>query len=161
MNIVYKNKPGKFEVSKTVNRSQSSRSLITSQQARAALLRRWVWRWAEYTPCPHPRLGSKRGSMKRNALCWTGFDSGVFPKWCHTVAAVQSLNRVWLFVTPWTAAHQARLSFTILRTLLKLMSTESVMPSNHLILHHPLLLLPSTFPSIRDFSNESTLHILI
>ena len=58
-----------------------------------------------------------------------------------------------LFVTPWTAAHQASLSITNSWSLLKLMSTESVMPSNHLILCHPLLL-PSTFPSIRDFSNE-------
>ena len=56
---------------------------------------------------------------------------------------VQSLNRVWLFTTPWTTAHQASLSFTISRRLLKLMSIESVMPSNHLILCHPLLLLPS------------------
>ena len=59
---------------------------------------------------------------------------------------------------PWTAAHQASLSLTISRSLLKLMSIESVMPSNHLILSHPLLL-PSVFPSIRVFSNESVLHI--
>ena len=61
--------------------------------------------------------------------------------------------------TPWTAAHQSPLSFTISQTLLKLMSTESMMPSNHLILCRPLLLLPSVFPSIRVFSNESALHI--
>ena len=61
--------------------------------------------------------------------------------------------------TPWTAAHQASLSFSISRSLRKLMSIESVMPSNHLILCHPLLLLPSIFPSIRIFSNESVLHI--
>ena len=71
-------------------------------------------------------------------------------------SSVQSLSRVRLFVTPWTAAHQASLSITI---LLKLMSIESVMPSNHLILCHPLLLLPSIFPSIRIFSNESVLCI--
>jgi len=64
-----------------------------------------------------------------------------------------------LFVTPWTAAHQASLSFTISQSLLKLMSIELVMPSNHLILCHPLLLLPSIFPSIRDFSSELTLPI--
>ena len=64
-----------------------------------------------------------------------------------------------LFVIPWTAAHQASLSFTISQMLLKLMSTESVMLSNHLILCHPLLLLPSIFPSIRVFSKESTLRI--
>ena len=63
-----------------------------------------------------------------------------------------------LFATPWTAARQASLSFTISRSLLKLMSIESVMPSNHLILCHPILL-PSVFPSIRVFSNELTLHI--
>ena len=70
-----------------------------------------------------------------------------------------SLSHIWLFVTPWTAAHQASLSFTISRSLLKLTSIESVMPSNHLILCHPLLLLPSFFPSIRVFSNELALHI--
>ena len=62
-------------------------------------------------------------------------------------------------VTPWTAARQASLSFTIFLSLLKLMSIELVMPSNHLILCHPLLLLPSLFPSIRVFSNELALHI--
>ena len=67
---------------------------------------------------------------------------------------VQLLSHVQLFVTPWTAACQASLSFTISRSLLKLMSIESVMPSNHLILCHPLLLLPAIFPSIRVFSNE-------
>ena len=65
----------------------------------------------------------------------------------------------WLFATPWTAAHQAPLSFTISQSLLKFMSTESVMLSNHLILCHPLLLLPSIFSSIRVFSNESALCI--
>ena len=67
--------------------------------------------------------------------------------------------RVRLFVTPWTAAHQASLSITNSWSLLKLMSIESVMPSNHLILCHPLFLLPSIFPSIRVFSNESTLRM--
>ena len=68
---------------------------------------------------------------------------------------VQSLSCVLLFATPWTAARQAPLSFTISHSLLKLMSIKSLMPSNHLILCHPLLLLPSVFPSIRSFSNES------
>ena len=72
---------------------------------------------------------------------------------------VQSFSHDQLFTTQWTAAHQASLSFTISRNLLKLMSTESVMPSNHLILCCPLLFLPSIFPSIRVFSNESTLCI--
>ena len=74
-------------------------------------------------------------------------------------SSVQSLIRVQLFSTPWTAAHQASLSITNSQSLLKLMSIESVMPSNHLILCCPLLLPPSIFPSIRVFSNESVLHI--
>ena len=72
---------------------------------------------------------------------------------------VRSLNHVWLFVTPWPAARQPSLSFTISQSLLKLMSIESVMPSNHLTLCLPLLLPPSIFPSSRVFSNESVLHI--
>ena len=72
---------------------------------------------------------------------------------------VQSLSHVQLFATPWTAACQASLSSTVSRSLLKLMSIESVMPSNHLFLCCPLLLLPSIFPSIRVFSNESALCI--
>ena len=72
---------------------------------------------------------------------------------------VQSLSCVWLFATAWTTACQASLSFTISQSLLKLMSIESVMPSNHLILCHPLLPLPSLFPSIRVFSNELALCI--
>ena len=71
---------------------------------------------------------------------------------------VQLLSHVQLFVTPWTAAHQASLSITNSQSLLKFMSMESMMPSSHLILCHPLLL-PSVFPSIRVFSNESALHI--
>ena len=74
-------------------------------------------------------------------------------------AAVQSPSCVRLSVTPWTAARQASLSITSSRTLTKLMSIESVMPFNHLILCRPLLLLPSVFPSIRVFSNESVLPI--
>ena len=73
-------------------------------------------------------------------------------------SSAQSLSRVLLFVIPWAAAHQASLSITISRSLLKLMSTESVLPSNHLILCRPLLL-PSVFPSLRVFSNESVLPI--
>ena len=72
---------------------------------------------------------------------------------------VQSLSPVQLFETSWTAAHQASLSITNSRSLLKLMPIKSVMPSNHLILCHPLLVPPSIFPSIRVFSNESVLHI--
>ena len=75
------------------------------------------------------------------------------------LSSVQSLSCVQLFVTPWTAAHQASLSITNSRSLLKCMSIELVMPSNHLILCRPLLLPPSIIPSIRVFSNESALHI--
>ena len=73
--------------------------------------------------------------------------------------SVQLLSCVQLLATPWTAARQASLSITNSQSLLKLMSIELVMPSNHLILCHPLLLLPSIFPSIRFFSNESVLRI--
>ena len=72
---------------------------------------------------------------------------------------VQSLSCVQLFTTPWTAAWQASLSYTISWSLFELMSIASVMPSNHLVLCHPLLLLPSIFPSIRIFSNKSVLHM--
>ena len=72
-------------------------------------------------------------------------------------SSVQSLSHVWLFVTPWIPARQASLSITNSQSLLKLMSIDSVMPSSHLILCHPLLLLPPSPPSIRVFSNESTL----
>ena len=75
------------------------------------------------------------------------------------ISSVQSLSCVRLFAPPWTAARQASLSITNSRTLLKLMSIESVMPSNYLILCHPLLLLPSIFPSIRVLSSESVLRI--
>ena len=76
-----------------------------------------------------------------------------------TFSSVQSLSCVQLFATPWTAAHQDSLPFTISWGLVKVMSIKSVMPSNYLILCHSLLLLPSIFPSIRVFSNESALHI--
>ena len=78
---------------------------------------------------------------------------------CSVVVVVQSLSRAWLFVTPWTAAPQASLYFTISRSLLKLMSGELVTASNYLILCCSLLFLPSIFPSIRVFSNELALHI--
>ena len=74
-------------------------------------------------------------------------------------SSVQSLSRVWLFATPWIAACQASLSITNSQSLLKFMSIESVVPSSHLTLCHPILLLPPIPPSIRVFSNESTLHM--
>ena len=90
-------------------------------------------------------LHTRRYQKAQNIICASG--------------SVQSLSPVWLFVTPWTAAHQAHLSITNSWSLLKLTSIESVMPSNHLILCHPLLLPSLIFPSIRVFSNESVLHI--
>ena len=81
------------------------------------------------------------------------------PKDSPQFSSVQSLSRIRLFVTPWTAAWQASLSITNSQRLLKLLSIETVMPSNHLILCHPLLLPSSIFPSIRIFSNESVLWL--
>ena len=98
--------------------------------------------------CKNPLVNKE---LFRKVVCW----------WhailCENV--VQLLSRVQLFVTPWTAEHQDSLSFIISQSLLKLTSIESVMPSNHFILHRALLLLPSIFPSIRVFSDESTLWI--
>ena len=90
---------------------------------------------------------------------WKLWRKSRLPKTTGNVSSVQSLRHVRLFATPWTAAHQTSLSFTISRNLLKLMSIELVMPSNHLVLCRPLLLLPSIFPSIRVFSSEWVLHI--
>ena len=77
----------------------------------------------------------------------------------YSFSSAQLLSHVWLFVIPWTVARQASLSVSNSQSLLKLMSIESVMPSNDFILCRPLRLLPSIFPSIRVFSNESVLHI--
>ena len=102
----------------------------------------------------------------QKAKCFLTCDQSHPGSWRHgllsdlhaVLVVVQSLSRVRLFVTPWTAARQASLSITNSWSLLKLMSIESVMPYNHLILCHPLLL-PAIFPSIRVFSNGSALHI--
>ena len=77
----------------------------------------------------------------------------------YQFSSVQSVSRVWVFATPWMAARLASLSSTNSQSLFKLMSIESLMPSSHLILCRPLLLLPAIFPSIRVFSSESVLHI--
>ena len=101
---------------------------------------------------------TKQHDRKENDSCnWTAtiITANVF----KSISSVQSLSRLRLFATPWTAAGQDSLSITNSWSLLKLMSIESVMPSNYLILCHPLLLSPSIFPSIRVFSNESALHI--
>ena len=109
-------------------------------------------------------------ALWEDACMWQAFETGVcILQWLwaphiHLIkrpqfSSVQSLSRVRHFATPWTAARQASLSITNSWSLLKLMSIELVMPSNHLILCHPLLLWPSIFPSIRVFSNESVLCI--
>ena len=91
------------------------------------------------------------------SCCSTSFYGSI--KFSETFSSVQSFSRVQLSATPWTVAHQASLSITNSQSLLKLMPIESVMPSDHLILCRPLLLLPSIFRSIGVFSNESLLHI--
>ena len=100
--------------------------------------------------------------MKIFSSCSTCCNAGnkrCYHRNLQIVVVVQSLSHFQLFVTPWTAAHQASLSFTISHSLLKLMSIESVMLSNHLILCRPLLLLPLVFPSFRVFSNALALHV--
>ena len=105
---------------------------------------------------PHPHMPHRWSIMRTVPVRQTG---------CRLIKEhpflvfVRSLGRVQLFGTAWTAAHQASLSFSISWSLLKFMCIESVMPSNHLTLCHPLLLLPSIFHSIRIFSNESALRI--
>ena len=118
----------------------------------------------------HNYWSGEKKKLKNGQKMWKIFSLKTF-KWQadekifniirHSVqfSSVQSLSRVQLFATPWTAACQASLSITNSRSLPKLMSTELVMPSNHLILCLPLLLLPSIFPSIRGFSSESVLRI--
>ena len=102
---------------------------------------------------PHDQVCSRHCCLLTSSLCYT-------VSYQTLSQSVQSLSHVQLFVTPRTATHQASLSITNSQSLPKLTSIESVMPSNHLILCHPLLLLPSTFPSIRVFSNESAVHIM-
>ena len=124
-----------------------------AQRPRVRPCRSTVWLW-DALPVTDPTYG----------LVSSDEDTGLHPQflaheWRTSLSSVQSLSRVRLFVTPWTAACQASLSITNSWGLLRIMSIASVMPSNHLILCHPLLLLPSIFASIRVFSNESVLHI--
>ena len=98
---------------------------------------------------------SQPASLSSNDLSWPDISHTSLNIYHLPFGSVQSLSRVWLLATPWIAARQASLSITNSRSLLKLISIESVMPSNHLILCHPLLLPPSIFTSIRVFSNES------
>ena len=113
----------------------------------------------EQTPHQRRNLVVKQG-MKRCSTSYAIREMHIEMRHHFTsiqFSSVQSLSRVRLFVTPWTAAHQTSLSITNSRRLLKLLSIASVMPSNHLILCHPFLLLSSIFPRIRIFSNESLL----
>ena len=107
-----------------------------------------------------PGLGRSPGEENGNILQYSclgnPMDRGAWMATVHLV--VQSLSRVRLSAASWTVAHQVSLSFIISWNLLKLVSIESVMPSNHLILYCPLLLLPSIFPTIRVFSSELALH---
>ena len=114
----------------------------------------WRISWTEESG----RLQSMRSQNQTRLSDFIFFIS--FLSMCYIVSqSVQLLSHVWLFVTPWIIARLTSLSITNSRSSPKLMSIESVMPSNHLILCHPLLLLPSIFPSIRVFSNESALRI--
>ena len=99
--------------------------------------------------------------MKQKAGCWDQQIDKLLAKLNSKIcySAVQSLSLIWLFAIPWTSARQASLSITNSQSSPKLMSIESVIPSNHLIFCRPLLFLPSIFPSIKVFSNESALRI--
>ena len=105
------------------------------------------------SPTPSNPSGSLQSTKLNSLVNTTGSHSVLY------ISSVQSLSRVQLFATPWAAACQVSLSITNSWSLLKLMSIMSVMPSNHLILCCPLLLLPSVFHTVRVFSNESVLHI--
>ena len=123
--------------------------------------------------CRHLRRGYVWGACYRIWICVKWFSGraekiwfysrlgvvGWLDRWIFLFISVQSLIHVQLFATPWTTAHQASLSITNSLSLPKLMSIESLVPSNHLILYHPLLLPPSISTSIRVFSNESVLRI--
>ena len=106
------------------------------------------------------RIGNYVETENILLVSWNQVGSGYENVWCPLmcISSVQSLSCVRLFVTPWTATHWASLSITSSWSLLKLMSIKLVMPSNHFILCHPLLFLPSIFSSIRVFSNESVLQ---
>ena len=103
--------------------------------------------------------GEGNGNSLQHSCLGNPMDRGAWWATIHQFSSLQSLSLVWLFATPWIAACQASLSITNSQSLPKLMSIESVMPSNHLLLCRPLLLPPSIFPSIRVFSNESVLQI--
>ena len=132
------------------------RDLIVSLEIQPAF--RWlngsVWE-AVVLWCNKIHIVAEGSDLEADCPCWVLAP----PLWPGFVVVVQSASWFQLFATPWTAARQASLSFTISGSLLRFMSVESVMLSNHLILCCLLLLLPSIFPSIRVLSNESALHI--
>ena len=102
-------------------------------------------------------LAFKKCNYNSGNYIWRWFETGFLPT--SSISSVQLLSRVWLFGIPWIPARQASLSITNSQSSLKLASIQAVMPSSHLILCRPLLLLPPIPPSIRVFSNESTLHM--
>ena len=116
-------------------------------------------RWRSSIQWAKARPGADCGSNHQFLIARFRLKLKEVEKTTRPLSSVQLLSFVWLFVTPWAAARQASLSITNSQSLLKLMSIELVMPSNHLILCCPLLLLPSILPSIRVFSNESALHL--
>ena len=122
----------------------------------------WHQSWENTSSSTGSHL-TRLASLVISSFLWSPRSRQASSSWQYLAAAaaavVQLLSRIQRFVTSWTAAGQASLSITNSRSLLKLMSIESEMPPNHLILCRPLLLLPSIFPSIRDFSNESAVHI--
>ena len=141
--------PGHNESESACSHQQGSRCARLSLKNTALKhCKYWIDRQVAKLNKTHPPLGYQNFSHTTNFL-----RQPCFLSWA------QSLSHVWPFATPWTAACQASLSITNSQNLLKLMSIESVMPSNYLILYLPLLLLPSIIPSIRVFSNESVLHI--
>ena len=147
---------------------RESHYLLLVYQSPPARQDTWVWSlgWEntlEKGMVIHSSILAWRIPMDRGI--WQTTVHGVTKSWTqmsvktHTFSSVQLLSHVPLFVTPWITACQASLSITISRSSLRLRSIESVMPSSHLILCHPLLLLPTIPPSIRVFSNESGLHM--
>ena len=155
INIIYSN--WKFEFSFVLAH--------TFDQSLTIIQETWVWSldWEnplEKEMTTHSGILVWKNSMDRGAWRVTAHGVAKTQTWLSTQAfsSVQSLSCVQLFVIPWTAACQASLSITNSRSLLRFMSIELVMPSNNLLLCRPLLLLPSIFPSIRVFSNESVLR---
>ena len=139
---------------------------IYSNHMKMFLSHMFVFHYCQISPLIYYLLVWKRVIISQDSSLKNGLFRAIeklhkSPQFCVNFVVVQSLNHVWLFATPWIAACQASLSFTISQSLLKLMSIKSVMSSNHLILCCPLLLLPWIFPSIRVFSNELTLHIKV